>query len=175
RIADRDASRSECGMGQSRPVPEAASVQDRIKSGAVCAPAPALVVRGLWREFGETPVLRDVAFELSRGGTLAVLGPNGAGKTTLLRMLATLLRPTAGEVSVLGCSLPREAWRARGRIGFLGDEPLLYRDLTGAENLRFQARLHSLPGDAAERAAELLDRVGMSRRAKDLVPKLSGR
>jgi heme exporter protein A len=154
-------------------VPETASVQDRIKPGAASAPAPALVVRGLWREFGEVPVLRDVAFELSRGRTLAVLGPNGAGKTTLLRMLATLLRPTAGEVSVLGCFLPREAWRARGRIGYLGHDPLLYRDLTGAENLRFQARLHSLPGDAAERAAELLDRVGMSRRANDLVRNLS--
>jgi heme exporter protein A len=154
-------------------VPETASVQGRIKPGAASAPAPALVVRGLWREFGEVPVLRDVAFALSRGGTLAVLGPNGAGKTTLLRMLATLLRPTAGEVSVLGCSLPREAWRARGRIGYLGHDPLLYRDLTGAENLRFQARLHSLPGDAAERAAELLDRVGMSRRANDLVRNLS--
>src|SRR4029078_9503159 len=169
RIADRDASRSECGMGQSRPVPEAASVQDRIKSGAGSAPAPALVVRGLWREFGETPGLRDVAFELSRGGTLAVLGPNGAGKTTLLRMLATLLRPTAGEVSVLGCSLPRESWRARGRIGYLGHEPLLYGDLTGAENLRFAARLQGLGAGAPGRIAELVDRVGMSRRADEQV------
>ena len=53
-----------------------------------------------------------------------MLGPNGAGKTTLLRVLATLLRPTAGEVSVLGCALPGEAWKARGRIGYLGHEPL---------------------------------------------------
>ena len=102
-----------------------------------------------------------------------MLGPNGAGKTTLLRVLATLLRPTAGEVSVLGCALPREAWKARGRIGYLGHEPLLYRDLTGAENLRFQARLHGLGGEAAERIAELLEQVGMSRRAGELVRNLS--
>ena len=118
-------------------------------------------------------MLRDVTLELRQGETLAVLGPNGAGKTTLLRVLATLLRPTAGEVSVLGCALPREAWKARGRIGYLGHEPLLYRDLTGAENLRFHARLHGLGGEAAERIAELLDRVGMSRRAGELVRNLS--
>jgi heme exporter protein A len=127
----------------------------------------------LWREFGEVPVLRDVALELRRGETLVVLGPNGAGKTTLLRVLATLLRPTSGEVSVLGCSLPRESWRARGRIGYLGHEPLLYRDLTGAENLRFAARLQGLGPDAAERIAELVDRVGMSRRADEQVRTLS--
>lgn len=153
-------------------MPEIASVQFE------APPAPnstsvAVSTRGLWRDFGEAPVLRDLAFDLPRGETLAVLGPNGAGKTTLLRVLATLLRPTEGEVSVLDCSLPREAWKVRGRIGYLGHEPLLYRDLTGAENLRFAARLHGLPGDAAERIAELLDRVRMSGRADELVRNLS--
>src|SRR5207247_4770415 len=117
---------------------------------------------GLWREFGDRAVLRDVTLEVPAGRTLAVLGPNGAGKTTLVRVLATLLRPTAGEVSVLGCSLPGEAWKARGRIGYLGHEPLLYRDLTSAENLRFHARLHGLPADGAERLARVLDSVRMS-------------
>jgi heme exporter protein A len=118
-------------------------------------------------------VLRDVTLELAGGGTLAVLGPNGAGKTTLLRVLATLLRPSAGQVSVLGCELPRQAWKARGRIGYLGHRPLLYRDLTGAENLRFQARLHGLEGDVEARIAKLLERVGMSRRADERVGSLS--
>jgi len=127
----------------------------------------------LWRDFGDRTALRDVTFELGEGETLAVLGPNGAGKTTLLRVLATLLRPTAGHVSVLGCALPREAWKARGRIGYLGHEPLCYRDLTCAENLRFQARLHGLEDDAAERIAGLLDRVGMLRWAGELVRNLS--
>jgi heme exporter protein A len=136
-------------------------------------PAPALVFRGLGREFGERIVLREVTLSVPAGETLAVLGPNGAGKTTLLRIVATLLRPSTGEASVLGCALPGEAWRARGRIGYLGHEPLLYRDLTCAENLRFQARLYGLESDGEARIAELLDRVRMTRRAGELVRNLS--
>ena len=134
---------------------------------------PAITARGLTRTFGDRPALLDVSVDVGAGETLVVLGPNGAGKTTLLRVLATLLRPTSGQVRVLGCGLPREAWRARGRIGYLGHEPLLYRDLTCSENLGFQARLHRLPGDPEQRIAELLDRVGMSRRSDELVRNLS--
>jgi heme exporter protein A len=76
-------------------------------------------------------------------------------------------------VSVLGCALPREAWRVRGRIGYLGHEPLLYRDLTCAENLRFQARLHGLPDGGAKRIEALLERVGMPRLGGELVRNLS--
>lgn len=135
---------------------------------------PALRVAGLRRDYGEQPALDGVGFELNRGETLVVLGPNGAGKTTLLRILATLLRPSSGEVRVLGAHLPGEAWKARGRIGFLGHEPLLYRDLSGRENLRFQAKLHGLRGAAAEaRIGELLAAVGMERRADQHVAELS--
>ncbi len=129
-------------------------------------------LRGLRRYYGDLVALDGVSLALAAGQTLAVLGPNGAGKTTLVRILATLLRPTEGEVSVLGCELPRQAWKARGRIGFLGHDPLLYRDLTIAENLRFQARLHGLEA-ADERIAELLGQVGLARRADDLVRNLS--
>jgi heme exporter protein A len=133
---------------------------------------PAVRLAGLWREFGERIALQDVSLQLPRGGNLVVLGPNGAGKTTLLRILATLLRPTGGEAAVLGCRLPREAWRARGRIGYVGHEPLLYRDLTASENLRFHARLHAL--EAPERRiAELLERVGMTHREGELARNLS--
>jgi heme exporter protein A len=134
----------------------------------------AIAVRGLRRDFGETPALEGVDLILAAGETLVVLGPNGAGKTTLLRILATLLRPTAGEVRVLGARLPGEAWKARGRIGFLGHDPLLYRDLSGRENLRFHARLHGLRGGAAEtRIASLLAASGMERRAEQRVAELS--
>jgi heme exporter protein A len=154
-------------------MPEATSVQRRDDATTTPESGAAVELSGLWREFGERAVLRDVTFELPQGSTLSVLGPNGAGKTTLLRILATLLRPTAGRVSVLGCTLPGDAWRVRGRIGYLAHEPLLYRDLSGAENLRFQARLYGLPDGGTERIDRLLDRVGMRRRAGELVRNLS--
>jgi ABC-type multidrug transport system ATPase subunit len=135
---------------------------------------PALSLAGLRRDYGERTALDGVGLELARGETLLVLGPNGAGKTTLLRILATLLRPSGGEVRALGCSLPGEAWKLRGKIGFLGHEPLLYRDLSGRENLRFHARLHGLRGEAAEeRIAELLAAVAMERRGDERVDELS--
>jgi heme exporter protein A len=135
---------------------------------------PALSLAGLRRDYGERTALDGIGLELGRGETLLVLGPNGAGKTTLLRILATLLRPSGGEVRALGCSLPDEAWKLRGRIGFLGHEPLLYRDLSGRENLRFHARLHGLRGEAAEtRIAELLTAVAMERRGDERVNELS--
>ena len=135
---------------------------------------PVVAVAGLRRDFGEWTALDGVGFELAAGESLVVLGPNGAGKTTLLRILATLLRPGAGEVRVLGARLPGEAWKARGRIGFLGHEPLLYRDLSGRENLRFQAKLHGLRGAAAEARIEaLLAAVAMERRADQRVAELS--
>ncbi|MGN6663657.1 MAG: heme ABC exporter ATP-binding protein CcmA [Solirubrobacterales bacterium] len=135
---------------------------------------PAIRVAGLRRDYGDRPALDGVGFELGGGESLVVLGPNGAGKTTLLRVLATLLRPSGGEVSVLGCSLPEEAWKLRGRIGYLGHEPLLYRDLSGRENLRFQARLHgACRADAEARIEELLRAVGMERRADERVAELS--
>src|SRR6476646_3786280 len=135
---------------------------------------PAIRVAALRRDYGARPALDGVGFELPAGASLVVLGPNGAGKTTLLRILATLLRPSGGEVAVLGCALPREAWKLRGRIGYLGHEPLLYRDLSGRENLRFQARLYGIERGAAEaRIEELLRAVGMERRADERVAELS--
>ena len=135
---------------------------------------PALSLAGLRRDFDERPALDGVDLTLNKGESLVVLGPNGAGKTTLLRILATLLRPSGGEVRVLGARLPGEAWKARGRIGFLGHEALLYRDLSGRENLRFHAKLHGLRGEAAEtRIDALLAAVGMERRAEQRVAELS--
>src|SRR3954447_6584580 len=125
---------------------------------------PAIKLEGLERRYGERVALSGLALRVEEGQTLAVFGANGAGKTTLLRILATLLRPHAGEARVLGCRLPREAWRARGRIGLLAHEPLLYRDLSARENLRFHARLH---GVADDRVEEVLGVVGMARRADE--------
>ncbi len=130
----------------------------------------ALEVEGLTRHYGEREALGDVSLSLAEGQTLVVFGPNGAGKTTLLRVLATLLRPHAGSVRVLGSSLPEEAWAVRGRVGMLGHEPLLYRELTARENLSFHARLH---GVDEERVQELLDAVALGARANEPLRTLS--
>ncbi len=130
----------------------------------------ALLLEGLARHFGEREALSDVSLSLTEGQTLVVFGPNGAGKSTLLRVLATLLRPHEGHVRVLGSALPAEAWAVRGRIGLLGHEPLLYRQLSARENLRFHARLHGV-GEA--RVQELLEAVAMADRASEPVRTLS--
>ena len=131
---------------------------------------PALELREVTRRYGERTALAAVSVTLEAGQTLAVLGPNGAGKSTLLRLLATLLRPHGGELRVLGHALPDEGWAVRGRIGLLGHEPLLYRELSARENLSFHAALH---GVAAGRAEELIASVGMERRADEPVRTLS--
>jgi heme exporter protein A len=130
----------------------------------------ALLLEGLTRHYGEREALSGVSLTVNEGQTLVVFGPNGAGKTTLLRVLATLLRPHAGKVSVLGSQLPDEAWAVRGRVGLLGHEPLLYRELTARENLRFHARLYGVD-DA--RVQELLEALAMSTRAGEPLRTLS--
>lgn len=130
----------------------------------------AVRARGLGRDYGERPALDGIDIDLPAGETLVLLGPNGSGKSTLLRVFATLLRPTRGEVSVLGSQLPDGSWEVRGRIGYVGHSALLYRDLTGRENLELAARLHGLaPEIAADRIEHDLEVVGMSGRADERV------
>jgi heme exporter protein A len=131
---------------------------------------PAVALRDLGRAYGERVALAGVTVDVPSGATLAVFGANGAGKTTLLRVLATLLRPHTGSAVVLGRTLPRESWAVRGRVGLLAHEPLLYRDLSARENLRFHARLHGVEDG---RASELLEAVGMARRADEPLRSLS--
>ena len=131
---------------------------------------PAIEIAGLERRYGDRVAISDLSFQLLERQTLVLLGANGAGKTTLLRVLATLLRPHAGEVRVLGAKLPAEAWKVRGRIGYVAHEPLLYRSLSARENLEFNARLHRVDNG---RVGELLEQVGLGRRADDPVDELS--
>jgi heme exporter protein A len=132
--------------------------------------APAIELEDLGRAYGERTALAGVTLTLEPGRTLAVFGANGAGKTTLLRILATLLRPHAGRARVLGRDLPADGWAVRGRIGLLAHDPLLYRELSARENLRFHARLHGV--DEA-RVEVLLDQVGLLARGDDPVRTLS--
>jgi heme exporter protein A len=132
--------------------------------------AAAIELDGLVRRYGERTALDRVSVSVPAGATLVVFGPNGAGKSTLLRVLATLLRPQGGSAHVLGRALPGEAWKVRGRVGLLGHDPLLHRDLTARENLRFHARLH---GVAFARIEELLEQVGLALRGDEPVRELS--
>ena len=132
--------------------------------------APAIELEDLGRAYGERTALAGVTLTLEPGRTLAVFGANGAGKTTLLRILATLLKPHAGRARVLGRDLPADGWAVRGRIGLLAHDPLLYRELSARENLRFHARLH---GVAEARVEGLLDQVGLRTRADEPVRTLS--
>jgi heme exporter protein A len=143
----------------------------QVARGTVVEDAPVAVeIDGLTRNYGERRALDGVTLTLDAGRTLVVFGPNGAGKTTLLRVLATLLRPHAGRASVLGVALPEDAWQVRGRVGLLGHEPLLYRELTPRENLRYHARLHNV---SPERVEEQLNAVSMTGRADEPVRTLS--
>jgi heme ABC exporter ATP-binding subunit CcmA len=110
-----------------------------------------IVARQLEKRYGEKLVLRGLDFELERGGFLVVTGPNGSGKTTLLRLCAGLAIPSGGTL---------EVEPERGGIGFLGHEPLVYRELTVLENLDLYGRLYRVP-ERRERIGMLLERFGL--------------
>ena len=100
--------------------------------------------RKLVKRFGLKVVLRGVDFSVQPGEFVALLGPNGAGKTTFLRILASLSRPSLGEVIVANHKLPDEAAQVRAKLGVVSHLPLLYPELTAEENLRFYARLYGI-------------------------------
>ena len=106
---------------------------------------PAITVSALGRRFGVRWVLRGVSLELRRGEAAALMGPNGSGKSTILRVIGTLLRPSAGSVTVEGFDVVRDASEVRSRVGYLAHSPGLYEDLTARENLRFAADMLGVP------------------------------
>ena len=127
-----------------------------------------ITVKKLVKRFGLKTVLRGLDFHVERGEFVALLGPNGAGKTTFLRILASLSRPTLGDVRIAGYHLPSQAAAVRRRLGVVSHLPLLYGDLTAEENLRFYARMYGL-SNADQRVAEVLELVGLAPRRRDLV------
>lgn len=127
-------------------------------------------IRQLTKTFGLNPVLRGLDLDVPRGQFLTLLGPNGSGKTTLLRILGALARPTSGTVRIGGWELPAEAEFVRAQLGVVSHQPLLYDTLTAEENLLFFARLYHLPRETRRaRVTEVLERVGLARRARDVV------
>lgn len=125
-------------------------------------------VSGLLKNYGMLPVLRGVDLHVHPGEFVTLVGANGAGKTTLLRIIATLLRPTSGQVSVGGWPLPQHADKVRRHMGLVSHHALLYGDLTAAENLMFFARLYDLDNYEA-RVENALRAVGLLARQRDAV------
>jgi heme ABC exporter ATP-binding subunit CcmA len=133
---------------------------------------PPLTANALARSYGPLAVLRGVDLTVGAGETLLIAGPNGAGKTTLLRLLAGLMRPTAGEVHVLGRRLTNADPDARRPLGLVSHQSLLYDDLTLQENLAFAARLYGIPRPR-DAALAALTAVGLSARSADVPRQLS--
>jgi ABC-2 type transport system ATP-binding protein len=113
---------------------------------------------GLTKKYGTFTAVDRVSLRVPKGSLYGFLGPNGAGKTTTLRMIAGILRPTAGQVLIGGDDVAREPLAAKMRLGFIPDRPFVYDKLTGAEFLRFVAGLYGQDGPMVERRLdELLD------------------
>ncbi len=125
-----------------------------------------ITVKKLVKRFGPITVLRELDFNVNSGEFVALLGPNGAGKTTLLRILSSLMRPSSGFVQVASYRLPSQGASLRAKLGVVSHQPLLYGDLTAAENLKFFSKLYSIEPD---RIPEILDLVGLLPRRDDLV------
>jgi heme exporter protein A len=125
-------------------------------------------VKKLLKRFGLKTVLRGLDFHVDPGEFVVLLGPNGAGKTTFLRILASLSRPSLGQVSIAGHILPEQAAEVRRTLGVVSHLPLLYGDLTAEENLQFYGRMYDLP-NVDSRVDEVLHLVGLDHRRRDLV------
>ena len=148
--------------GRNFVAPDAAGVSEQgatgLHSSAMSTP-PIVQLQRVAVRYGRVPVLNEVDLAVPAGEAVGVVGPNGSGKSTLLRVLATLLRPTDGTVSVFGTEMGQEtAFAIRRRIALIGHQPALYPQLTLRENLVFVARLS---GHTQERVDEMLGLVGL--------------
>jgi len=131
-------------------------------------------IEGLVKTFGGFTAVDDVSLEVPEGEIHGFLGPNGAGKTTTIRMIAGLLQPTQGRVTINGHDLAREPEAAKRSLGFIPDRPFLYEKLTAAEFLRFHGGLYGLEGKGVEaRARELLDLFELTDWRDELVESFS--
>lgn len=127
------------------------------------------------RRFGGRVAVAGLSFHIERGETYGLLGPNGSGKTTTISMIAGVLRPDAGSVTIAGVPVDARSGRAKALIGLVPQDIALYEDLSARENLRFFGRLQGMRGAELERrTAEVLDIVGLAERSRDRVGEYSG-
>jgi len=131
-------------------------------------------VENLVKRYGAFTAVDDVSLDVAPGEIHGFLGPNGAGKTTTIRIIAGLLKPTAGRVSIDGHDLSREPEAAKAALGFIPDRPFIYEKLTAGEFLRFHAGLYGLDGNGVtQRVAELLDAFDLKSWEGELVESFS--
>jgi ABC-2 type transport system ATP-binding protein len=137
--------------------------------------APAVEAKGLRKSYGSRLVLDGVSLLVRAGEAVGLLGPNGAGKTTTLLILATLLRPDAGEIYIAGLSVKSGSNLLRRKLGFVPQSIALYPSLTGMQNLELFARLHAIDRRAVRHECmRALGEVGLAERASEPVAQLSG-
>jgi ABC-2 type transport system ATP-binding protein len=137
--------------------------------------APVISVENLVHRYGDRAALNGVSFEVRAAELFGLLGPNGSGKTTLFRVLSTLMLPTAGRATIMGCDAAQEPARLRRQIGVVFQAQSVDIKLTAYENLWHQGHLYGLRGAALkQRIGEILSRVGLADRAKELVETFSG-
>jgi ABC-2 type transport system ATP-binding protein len=135
----------------------------------------ALSAAGLVRRFGPLTAVDNVGFEVRRGEVFGLVGPDGAGKTTIMRMLATVLRPDAGTISIEGINAVADPEAAKSAISYMPQRFGLYEDLTVAENLFFYAELFAVPRkERIARGAQLLEAAGLTPFQRRLAGRLSG-
>lgn len=127
-----------------------------------------IAIEKLIKAFGRKPVLKGIDLSVPAGQSVALFGPNGAGKTTLIRIIAGLSKHTSGSVKLGGQEVQQAGHGLRRHIGFVGHNPLVYDSLTAEENLIFFGRLYEVQ-DLPQRIDEVLERVGLYQRRKDLV------
>lgn len=125
-------------------------------------------IKKLIKTYGHRPVLRGVDLQISEGDFVTLMGANGAGKTTLMHIVASLSKPTAGDVFINGYRLAEAASELRRFIGLVSHKTLLYDDLTADQNLRFYARMYDVP-NASDRMVTVLKQVGLWGRQQDPV------
>lgn len=123
----------------------------------------AIQAKQLSRHFGDLKAIDKLDLNIDRNRIYGFLGPNGCGKTTAIRMLTGLLKPTSGEIQVLGLTLPQEAEKLRLKIGYMTQRFSLYNDLTVKENLQFIAKIYGISGIAQKkRISKLLSIYGLN-------------
>ena len=138
------------------------------------APGEMLELQGVVKRYGKFTAVEDVTLDVHRGEIFGFLGPNGAGKTTTIRMVAGVLRPTAGRILVAGDDLQEHPERAKSKVGYVPDRPFLYEKLSGGEFLRFVSGLWGKSGAEADaRADKLLELFNLAPWKDELIESYS--